>query len=85
MSANLHKISLHKLLCHKLMSDEGPAFRKQVVSLKTATGEPNMNLSYKELMNLASLEYRETVMTSENKKLVNSTGGGQTKCKKFLT
>ena len=79
MSANLDKINLHELLCHKLMSDEGPAFRKKVVSLKTATGEPNMNPSYKELMNLASLEYRETVMTTENKKLVNSTGGGQTR------
>ena len=57
-------------------------FRKKVVSLKTATGEPNMNPSYKELMNLASLEYREKVMTSENKKLVNSTGGGQTRREK---
>ena len=82
MAANLDKINLHELLCHKLMSDEGPDFRKKVVSLKTATGEPNMNPSYKELMNLASLEYREKVMMSENKKLVNNTGGGQTRCER---
>ena len=83
MSANLDKINLHKLLCHKLMSDEGPDFRKKkLVSLKTATGEPNMNPSYKELMNLASLEYREKVMMTESKKLVNSTGGGQPRHKK---
>ena len=58
------------------MSDEGPAFRKKVCGLKTPTGETNHNPTFKELLNLAALEYRESVMTSEGKNKVNQTSGG---------
>ena len=75
LSAKLNDMGVHKILCHKFMSDEGPAFRKKVCCLKTPTGETNHNPTFKELLNLAALEYRETIMTSENKKQVNQTGG----------
>ena len=79
LSAKLNDMGMHEILCHKLMSDEGPSFRKKVCCLKTATGEANTNPTFKELLNLAALEHRETVMTSESKKQVNQTGGAQPK------
>ena len=79
LSAKLNGMGMHEILCHKFMSDEGPSFRKKVCCLKTATGEANTNPTFKELLNLAALEHRETVMTLESRKQVNQTGGAQPK------
>ena len=79
LSAKLNDMGVHKILCHKFMSDEGPSFRKKVCCLKTATGEANKNPTFKELLNLAALEHRETVMTLESRKQVNQTSGAQPK------
>ena len=76
LSTKLNDMGVHEILCHKFMLDEGPNFRKKVCCLKTATGEANKNPMFMELLNLAALEHRETVMTSESRKQVKQTGGG---------
>ena len=82
-SSKIQDMNLHKYLCHKFMTDEGLAFRKKVCGLKTPTGETNVNPTFKELLNLAALEYRESVMVVEGKNKVNQTaGGGNPKCEK---
>ena len=75
-SSKIQDMNLHEYLCHKFMTDEGPAFRKKVCGLKTPTGETNVNPTFKELLNLAALEYRESVMVTEGKNKVNQTAGG---------
>ena len=76
LSSKIQDMNLHEYLCHKFMTDEGPAFRKKVCGLKTPTGETNVNPTFKELLNLAALEYRESVMVADGKNKVNQTAGG---------
>ena len=74
LSSKIQDMNLHKYLCHKFMTDEGPAFRKKVCGLKTPTGETNVNPTFKELLNLAALDYRESIMVADGKNKVNQTG-----------
>ena len=83
LSSKIQDMNLHKYLCHKFMTDEGPAIRKKVCGLKTPTGETNVNPTFKEFLNLAALEYRESVMVADGKNKMNQTAGeGNPKCEK---
>ena len=83
-SSKIQDMNLHEYLCHKFMTDDGPSFCKKVCGMKTSTGETNVNPTFKELLNLVALEYRESVMVAEGKNKVNQTaGGGNPKCEKL--